>query len=420
MQFLLNKPNLEKRARDIVTLMRDSLTSSTGLLSQGKYKGQLSPELIIDDFGDIAPFIALYGGEDICKVNLDYIEAHKHNLGFDRAFAYTDLILGLLWYSKVGQHAAQSRELAVHLSNQVVEQWYSKDGAKIYSMKLHGVTIPVTNGIDSTFIEVWTEMYREFSDQKYLELAIKTYEYYASIHSSHKTNLIPLHHKADIRALPIQLLRPMLFTEVHIMKDNSNYLFSLLDLIRTGYDKQHVITNFDQVFFTIAGRVTNNTLTNVLSSQGKSDLLSSFALIDIACDAYNTIGKNTYLDVARELADSWLALPANKTGLLPKQYQGARSYFDSETDMAVALIKLYECTGEQKYINKANDLVKGVNEYHWFDEGYALEVDIQTGDRINECIKTKFVALHIKILHILLSEKKIYKDEQLFMLAKDR
>ena len=88
--------------------------------------------------------------------------------------------------------------------------------------------------------------------------------------------------------------------------------------------------------------------------------------------------------------------------------------------MSIAFIKLFECTGDIRYRIAAEKIVEGLLRHHKSEHGFAMLVNIHTGEVLNASVKTKFVALFIKALHVLRVGGSIYENEQLFMLLKDR
>ena len=108
----------------ITSLLQQEYLDEKGILIQGFAEGEYIKNQIIDDFGDVAPFISLYGGEEMCRHHIEYISNNRDSLGFSRAFAYTDLILGLIWYSRIGKYADQALHLAEELASEVNSRWY--------------------------------------------------------------------------------------------------------------------------------------------------------------------------------------------------------------------------------------------------------------------------------------------------------
>ena len=261
----------------ITSLLQQEYLDEKGILIQGFAEGEYIKNQIIDDFGDVAPFISLYGGEEMCRHHIEYISNNRDSLGFSRAFAYTDLILGLIWYSRIGKYADQALHLAEELASEVNSRWYR--GASLYSQSYKGITLPITNGIDSTFIEVWTELYRSTKRREYLDKARETSSYFNKLRKTRNDNLIPEHYVPCFIQPFAAKVFPRKFGSVHIMKDNSNYCFALLDLFRISADKD-IKEQFDYTFATLSVFAIHDHLRNKNPNNVElSTLLPSSALI---------------------------------------------------------------------------------------------------------------------------------------------
>ncbi len=413
MQYL-EKINLQNESTYIVDLIRSKYLDDSGILIQGFGQGHLIKNQIIDDFGDVAPFFALYGGEDICRRHLDYLNEHKPYKEFSKAFEFTDLLLGLVWYAKIGEHKKISTDIAIEISDYFINNWIIQ--GKIISNK-NIKFLSVTNGIDSTFIEVWVEMYQITGDLKYLLLAKDTAGFFISL-LNNKAGLLLKNH-INVSALQFLFQKTKLGSSCKIMKDNTNFSFGLLDIFRATKDQKYLditraITN------QLASLFDNKVFTNKLDEPGRIELTPSFAVLDYCCDAYVLSQDQTYINLARKIADFWLRKQSSNTGLMPMYSEGQKSYFDCETDMAVALTKLFEITDNKNYLLASNKILNGILNYHKTENGYELEVDVHTGQILSNSIKTKFNALLIKLLHLKSQKSSIYNDPTLFMLMKDR
>lgn len=417
---LKTKSELETAAETIVSYVRDNVLDEEGILFAG-FDDDGTPVMnqIIDDFGDVAPFMYLYGGNDICTHHLGYIAAHPESVDFNRAFASTDLILGLIWYAKVvndTQKAALATDIAAKIADSVVNKWFS--GPSFNSIQKYHFVLPVANGIDATYVEVWTELYRITNNQRYLDLAKKTFHFWRKRQIASQIKLIPIH-SANIPIVGTVINRYG-FKAHRVMKDNTNYGFGLLDLFRVN-PEQEVKQAFVELHKALSVYAKKDQLSNVIE-EGKPDdteLLTAFAFIDLSADAYQTFNESIYLETAITVADIWLDRQHPTTGLFPMFKNDASTYFDSETDMGVSLLKLYECTNDERYLKSAQRLLDGIMHYHLAQE-YPLQVDVATGAVTTKNLKTKFVALAIKFLHLAQFPGQIYKNDELFMLAKDR
>ncbi len=156
-------------------------------------------------------------------------------------------------------------------------------------------------------------------------------------------------------------------------------------------------------------------------SNGVSTLTASFPIIDLLCDLYNETKNKEYISLAQNIADYWIGRQG-KTGLFPLRSNMNESFFDSETDMCVALAKVFELTNDVKYKNSMDKCFNGIMEYH-ATNNYVLGVDINTGKVLNKSQRTKFIALFLKllILKIRMNEGvNIYSDKILWNLLRDR
>ena len=101
------------------------------------------------------------------------------------------------------------------------------------------------------------------------------------------------------------------------------------------------------------------------------------------------------MSFAKEIASYWLKFQG-KTGLLPLYPSGKESFIDSETDMSIALKKLYEITSDNKYKTASDLIFDGFVKHHGkFD--YPLSVNVDTGELVNDTQRTKFLALALKL-----------------------
>lgn len=415
MQFSRN--DYIKHAEEITNTLRNHYLDEDGILTFGYVNGSYVRSQILDDFGDVAPFIATFGGEDMCINHLNYLKTKKTYKNFKHAFAYTDLILGLIWYSRIGEHSQIASDLAVEISEYFIKKWIKR--GCIGSRRINKMLLPVLNGVDSTFVEVWTEMYRLTGDIKYKVRAIATAEEFRNLISVSKESLIPknsVHVNLLGKSFDKQIT---LKGNVKVMKDNTNYLFGLLDLYRLTADKECLIT-IKEITEILKHKFESKNFTNFLTQKDVFELLPSFATIDFCADAYEVTKDRFFLEFATDLSDYWISLQRPETGLMPLFSNKNASFFDCETDMSVALSKMYEITNNETYGKSSESLLTGILNFHRNERGYVDSVDIETGEPLTDLVKTKFVALLIKPLYLRISQSTIYGNEKTFMFMKDR
>lgn len=418
MTITLTKQYLEGKAREIIQDLKTNFTNQDKLLIGGLAEdgSVLYEEAIIDDLGDFIPFTS-YFEDEIAQSHITYLEDNIEKVYFDNAFAYSDFILGLIWYGKIKDDYSRTGELA-RLYERKFWDLYSRKG-HLYSYRRMGKTLSILNTLDSTFIEMYTELDRIFPGE-YRERTMSIYRQLCQNSSFKKQGLLPEMINYSPWLYPLKLFFSSRFSRVVVMKNNTNFGFGLLDLYRLTGDAD-VLTHFDRLFEGITHHVIDEEgAHNYPFEKDRASLLASFAVIDLLCDAAECFGDDKYLSEAKKLANTWCARQSEKTGLFPKFVGADKSYLDSESDMIVALCKLYQLTGDERYFKSAEKALQGIFNHHRGEYGYILEVNIYTGEPINGSYKTKFNALLLKPIIYFLEKDDIYKNEKLFTLLKDR
>ncbi len=404
----------------IIAHAERKLTNSAGLFVEGiSIEGVKLEKIVVDDLGDFIPFIGYFGREDIVDRHLTFLEHERDHIVFNRAFAYTDFLFGLLWYARIGVHAERARKLAAHFGKAVEQRFFSR----IFSSYAPGgFALPLFNTLDATFIEVWTEFYRETKDERYLiragQLARMLGGSVVFSHYGLIPEIIPTGPLAFLGGMSLhqKLLR------ARLMKNNTSFGFGLVDLYSCTHDTE-IGDLVDRLVFGIRDRAlaANGVMAHALTTGDcRAYLTPSFAVIDFLCDAYHALARSEYLSIARAVADFWLKEQSRRTGLFPNIAGEKASYSDSETDMAVALFKLSELTGDVQYEDAAHRALIGMIDYHFVNDEFYLQVDIDTGAVIDRREKTKFSLLFLKPFIRLIEGGSIYGSEKLFMLLKDR
>lgn len=409
---------LKEKAQEIISLSKNFLTNEEGIFIRGKdiKNNIIFPELLIDELGDFLPFFAYFGDEETCLKHIEYTK--KHEPIYERAFSYTDLLFGLLWYSVLGKHKSEAISFGTYYTKKIISRFFGKFPGSYY---VRGWVLPVFNTQDSTFIEIFTEFYRATHDKFFLEQARRLFCMLSENKFFQREGLLP----ELIITIPFlklfSLLVPKKFNQARVMKHNTNFGFGLLDLWRLD-PSEKIKETFYRLYQGLEKHVSPEGGIGNFPYQKSlpADLVSSFAVADLFADGFIVFKKPEYLELARRIAHFWMDRQSKTTGLFPKEDGSPLSYLDNETDMAIVLFKLWEITGEQKYHDSAMRALGGIFTHHKGSHGYVLEVDINSGKHEDELYKTKFNTLLLKPIIYLLSGKKIYNDNQLFMLMKDR
>lgn len=403
----------------IISHAEKFLTNADGLFIAGiSSDGIKSKTVVIDDLGDFIPFIGYYNREDLVLRHLHYIEKNKHLIKFVRAFSYTDFLFGLHWYARIGIHAELALSLAEYFKEDVLKLFF-KNGFSSYK---YYFTLPFFNSLDATYIEIWTEFYRSTKKAEYLDNAVKLSNFLINTDVFKRRGLLSEVIFSNELSFLDGFNPNKRFQSVRIMKNNTSFGFALIDL----YKHTRLESVRDAIEMLVDG-IEKNAMKEVgvsshalLNHSARPYLTPSFAVIDMLCDTYQSLRLNKALMLAVKIADFWLQQQSQNTGLFPNEANGSDSYFDSETDMTIALFKLFELTQNQKYFVAAHKTLDGLIKHHIKDSRYVLQVDIQNGKVTDAMEKTKFSLLFLKPFIYLNEGGNIYGNDTLFTLLKDR
>ncbi|MBA7489539.1 hypothetical protein ES702_00073 [subsurface metagenome] len=225
-----------------------------------------------------------------------------------------------------------------------------------------------------------------------------------------------------------QVSQPSLFyqmpigTKVQLMKDNTNFIFSLI----AAYKKTGNLTYKDAIIKWINGIKRNLFRDGFIfkfwsphSGPKEIELSQNFSVIDILCDVYWSVNRDKrFLQFAEEIASSWFKVRWDN-GLFPRSPDVDFNHLDEQTDFCISLMRLYELTGKHKYRDIAEEAILSVLKYHYTPSGYIMSVNNQ-GRAVDVTIAPKYNTLLLKALVLFIDGRNIYESGTLSDLMEDR
>lgn len=419
-------------ARRIIDLIKKDFINSQGALSLKRVDQKVSSFHIFPDMGDFLPFFLYFGEDQFISSQINIFQKTLKNKilfsefksmgipGLAKSYEYSDLVFGLIDYDlSVGSQ--QSKELLDEQVKIMINIFnYSKNINSFYHPILK--RLPILDSRDGMMIELFVELYKIKKEDRFLNLATNVYGQLVSSAFYKKYKIFPtLGPKSYLKILPSKK-----FKEAEIAKVNTNTLYGILELYKVKKD-EGLLKTIDQtvdavIDKSIDGAGVMKTFTPKNPNYKKAFLTSSFMMLDFLCDLYQETRDNKYLNIAQKIADYWINLQSKSTGLFPMYSNSNKTFLDSETDMAIALYKLFEITDNQKYQEAADTCYDGIIKYHG-SKDYVLSVNVDSGETMDGQQKTKFLALFLKLLILKMKldqGEKIYVNQDLFNLIKDR
>lgn len=414
----------------------------------GRSGKPLSNRDLIPELGDYLPFLLYLGEKKYVKKQLDSVKKYFSknilikNLSIPKGipvyeallykfipkhsecFEYTDLLLGLLEIYEQNKNEDVLR-FADHILNKAYSLFY-KNGF-LYDLYFPSLKmkLPATSSLSGMYIELLADFYRLTKNKKYLNKAMELVGSWSKVEFFDKYGIFPAYYTPNklIRILP-------LFKKYNniakLNKHNTTMMAGILALYQQTKDKKLLAIIEKWVsgvknYFLNKNKIADEVIE--IKNRKKKVLwgaeIRNFALIDLLADIYQTTKNKECLDLAEKNAKFWINQQSD-IGLIPFMPKGNYSRFDSQTDMGVAFMKLYELTNKKIYKIVANKLLKAQLNYHHTKYGYVERVNVKTGRIIDYSIETRFTALFLKLLLILEKNKKIYKDDKFYYLLRDR
>ncbi len=424
----MNPQALNLEAKRIIALLKSEFVFPDGSFFLEKEGNKIFPYRIYPDLGDFLPFFLYFDEDEFVESQVFlYQKSLKNGLlvsefdtfgisGLVKSYEYTDLMLGLAdlydlrpsdIHKKLLMDTAEKAIKVFSLDKKLSSYYYPR-------FRLH---LPLLDTRDGTLVELFLDLHRLIGDEKYLEIAKNIFNNLINL-DFYKIHLLLPSFSAPVLKIGKK------FNSANICKNTTNSLFGFLALAKAGHrtafkEITKIVSKLKDVSEDIGGGIPFNF--DPVNRGSKANLTASFPVIDFLCDLYEEDKNPSHLDFAKKVADFWID-KRGKTGLFPSSPDSIETFFDSETDMCVALYKLWEQTGDLKYQNVADRCFAAILECHGKND-YPLIVDINTGEIVNGTQRTKFLALFLKLIILKIEYEKgekIYSNKNLYGLLRDR
>ena len=345
----------------------------------------------------------------------------------------TDALLGLTEF-----HRLTGDETALETAETIIKslnKHFVKNGY-IYSLFLTGlkINVPFVRGMNGLYVELLTDLYDITKDEKYIEIAENLAKAWINLDFFKKNKLFPNSYFVKAKYLN-KLWRDA--KKVTIFKHNTSIVNGLLSLYKK-IKEEKLLKAIDQWIFTIKKRFFVNTIYGKLNIKNKTIseplLKYSFSMIDILSYAYHLTKNSNYLDFAEDIASFWIKRKS-KINLLSQYPDKRGTLIDAITDFCISLFRLGELRKNKFYKNVGIEIMRANMKYHVYQPNENSEfiggdpcflpafvdsVDYETGQPLTKRVKPKFIALMLKPVIYLESGERIYKNENIFKLMRDR
>lgn len=396
------------------------------ILDQCKHSFLLKPKF--DDLADYLPFICAFGDIEyslnhILKLREIIQPEFLYQLNTDRKYRLSEnyeIILGLIEIHRLlGDD--DTLELAVAITKSCLKKFVWNNRIVSYYNQVTHTPSPLISYYNYSFVELLMDIYELTGDAEYNHKAGRIIYDAVSSPFFRKYHLFPMADYLIAREILFLLHEPKTFfigknssiifgmakyAEINNDNDIKKYVFLILDMIWKNMVKDGIISRSYQP------------AKNITSSP---NLSAAFMYLDMLNYAYIRFKNTELLDIAIILADNVLGTQS-ELGLFPYIIGDNRSWLDSETDISISLLELYELTGDPKYFQAAEKCYHGILNYNLATSS----VNIHTGeaaDPINFKAyrpTPKFQGLFLKLAFYFESGRKMYGPSGIASLVRDR
>ena len=384
---------------------------------------------VIADLGDILPFLDAFGEHAIVDEQLELAKAHLWRGLYQRdgrveLFLNHDWLLGLLDLARRRDDGAildMVREASATLRSTLMRRGFLIDEVPEFggAMARLWPASPFNGG----FIELWVEEAELTGEAAPLDAARRLGEAWIGTETFRAHGLFEARRSVRLPALQ-RVGRQLSGLRARLFKDNTNLLWGLLTLgeatgephWRAAVDRW--LEGFRDHFF--GGGMPFAYVDRHLRGHDRS-LKAAFSALDLLTDLHAAgVGEGRALDLAREVAASWLALRWD-SGLFPAAPGADRDHLDANVDMAVALVKLAALAPDvaDEAVEAAAVCRDAVLRHHLTPAGYAIAVG-PSGAVVDGRVLVKYQALLTKLALLPDDPADLAGDADLLSLLRDR
>ena len=445
---------LDERIEEILEWFRSTYLREDGFPHydvDGETGKPLSPRSLLSELGDYVPFIAASGDAAYVRNQVQLLQkqlesrpslfdapqARVHagvrlSLPFNirpahtDSLDYTEILYGLLELHQLWQDYSLI-ELADRVLQQVSALFARNGFIATWCLLRPRWALPVCESMNGMYIEIFADFFRATRDRQYLESARELADHWVSLPNFREKGFFPSVHLLSKSMTWIPRFR-RIAARAELVKYNSCMASGLMALFREdpgGPWADHlrhwasgIVQHFQfqpGVFYHLSDD------TPLLPQFPERPVLSTnFAIIEIFADLFHALGDQQYFELALAGADFWLEQQSARTGLFPDAVGGDTSYLDGNTDLIMALMRMFELTGEDKYMHSSLRALKGILKYHRAPCGYMRDVGLETGKPLCPNVETRFVSLLLKPLLLFQRGWRIYGQENMSDILRDR
>lgn len=417
--------------------------------------------ILVSDFGDYIQNFYLLGKilnqPEICHWSSEHLVKASHHYQSQQGYFFTKNSSKTLFiYENADTFEGLSTFFSLSNDNRVKEiilRFVKGIKLSMDSKGLIGHIIkplfasPVSRSdYTGNFIEELVLLSQELKDREYFELAQKLLKPWIESNHYKKTGLIPNWQlRSSFLSIPINFILDKVvgrnpLRRSSIVKFNSNVMSGVLQLYLSPFSSPTEKQEYKKILYNwtenIEKKLGRNGFyygtfddTTQKASNYSRPLPDNHHILAMYADLYYYFKDQSFLEMLTKSVDKWLEFQHSETGLFPENpldqtgENGQRSIMDSNLDLSIVILKLYQLTGHKKYLDASQRCIDGMIRLMKRDYGYIEMVKTESGEVfIHSRNFVKYLSLFIKGLILLdqaIKGTNLY-ERKLFLIARDR
>ena len=438
----------------VVHLFKNAYLAASGFPCydvNGKTGEHLSNRNLLCEFDDYAPFFWFLGEEQYIYRQFEKIEKQlkKRRLFFKRpqirrdkglglpgpirwlpyadSQDYVEILYGLLELFALSEKRA-FLSAAENLMDVILDHFSVNGHIRSFRLMPFGPTFSVSDAMAGMHMEILVELAETIKDKRkagqYVNTAremlnqwimtdmFKEFGVFPSVFLEYPLSKVPGLSK---KALIAELAKP-----------NASMGYALLAMSSSSFEIPEARKAFSrwikglQEYFSTSNCVLAHTPRLQVFEKHGPVLSTNFAILDILCDAVHIFDDEECRDLAITITDFFLRFQSPATGLVPDQPGCNRSYIDANTDFSVSLVKMTEITSRNEYRQAGERIINGILKYHSGPFGYYRDVNLDTGEPLENLVETRFCSLLLKALILYRDNLRVYGEGGHWSMFRDR
>ncbi len=403
------------------------------------------------DLGDYLPFLILSGASrkyiqnqiELTKISFqkepligssvphymrrfsenEYIKKFLLNIGNEvsLAFSYSDFLFGLILIHRIDK-SFNTLDFALDTTKYLEKSFLGENGWLYYAKNISsGSCHKIIDSNNDFFSELYCELFDLTKDQKYVDNAKVMITASLDSYMFKKYGVVSAITQVD--GFLSRFIYKKLMRKFILAKNNSSFAESLLAIYKSTNDKNYLDYYYKWVYSVVKLKTLHQStpFSWDYNSNKITTNLKNYALIDCLLNGYLVTNDDYLLEQAELVIMETLKWQDQETKLIKENNNSDISFFDSNTDFSVSLVKFAHLSKKEFYFDTAKIIANAQIKYHKTSLGYSTYYFFSKR-KCSDYVSTRYTSLFLKLLLVIqaYSCDKLEKDSILWSALRDR